>query len=255
MKKQAVRSSKRGSVLSVVALVVATGIAGTSLYLASYPAIFNTSTTAEAVTPTAAQVQVMLVRAGLTPDALAAAGVSQQSAATVIADAKAEVLENYTAFAAAEESLATAAAQKRSLDRLVKLQKATEQQITDHTAAVTQIASAQSTCDAVLADVYTASIDSLSAPQRTALAAIKNNRTWSLPLEYLVMDYTEAEFVQLRNALGEKRVCDQLSEEPCQATTTLLQNVNAHPTVIAAKTALDANLAGIENAWESAMAE
>ncbi len=105
-----------------------------------------------------------------------------------------------------------------------------------------------------LASLPSADRTSSSPPklaQRETLTAIRANAHWKLPTEFLVVERTEAEWVELRAALANERIAARNEEAPNEQRQALLGTARANPAVAAAKTALDANLATVKQSWNT----
>ena len=94
----------------------------------------------------------------------------------------------------------------------------------------------------------------LSENQRAALATIRRNRHWDLPLEFLVVDRAESEWVALRDCLANERIAAKLDdEEPDPVAQAVLGQLRSHPAVLVARGNLDGNLAVLTMVWQQAV--
>ncbi len=186
-----------------------------------------------------AEVVAMLRRVGITPETLAAAGVSPQQADAILVLARAQmplevrrdVLRYDTEVAAAKRTGTTAVG-------------------------------AQVARDSILESVYASVSGLLSPDQQAALQHLKANRHWEVPTEYKVLQLSQAQWIALRQAIPgsvpQPDVApDALSPEPAAATATTapsaLQELGLEtPAVQAARSGL-ANRAEIESRWRAAM--
>ena len=74
-------------------------------------------------------------------------------------------------------------------------------------------------------------------------------------LEFLVVDRSEAEWIQLREGLANERVAAKLGQAPDPIARAALAEFRSHPLVAAARANLDANLAVVTTAWEQAASD
>lgn len=204
-----------------------------------------------APTPTPEHFEVVLIRSGLDAKALAAAGVSSGSIASVLQAASAEASEAPSALSQADATYATWRVEADRLERLITAGKGTQEDVAAYQTAKANLASATSARAAILDGYFAAGIEGLASGQRTALTKIRANRSWELPLEFLVVDREEAEWVQVRDALANERIAVDLPDTLSQAAQQSLAGWRANASVAAAKASFDANLASVTSAWNS----
>ncbi|MCH8151434.1 MAG: hypothetical protein IH830_03560 [Planctomycetes bacterium] len=207
------------------------------------------------VAPTADELAAAMLRIGLGPAQLTAAGGSPSAVATVVDDSLVDMIANPAAIELADAAFAGPKQQCDLLKRVIQSGQATPEQITTYVAAMTQLSFAEDQRHSVLNGLLTSATASLSASQQNTLAAIRGNRNWDLPIELLTVDRTEAQWVQLREALANERISAKLGEEPDPEAQALLQQLRGNPLVATAKANLDANLAVVTTAWEQAIAD
>jgi hypothetical protein len=203
--------------------------------------------------PTPAQLATALVRAGLDPEALAAAGVAPSAVNTVISDVADHMTDNPGSLELADTAYAAARQERDQLKRVIQSGRATQEQINAYPGALGQLALAQTQRRSALDDIFSAGTATLSQSQRDTLAAIRDNADWDLPLEFLVIDRSEADWVQLRDYLANERVSAQLGDDPDASAQAALTQLRSNPLVAAADANLDTNLTVVELAWEQAL--
>lgn len=200
--------------------------------------------------PTAAELEVALLRAGLGPEALTAAGLSGGNATTVVGDLRTYMTDNAGVLDSADASYASAKQSVDQLKQLIQGGQATNDDLTAYTTANSDLASARPQRSAVLDDFFTAGADSLSPAQKDTLTAIRGNSDWDRPTEFLLLSHTDADWVELRECLANERIAaDQGEDSDPDAQTTLDQYRSAAPVAVA-KANLDANLGVVTAAWE-----
>ena len=200
--------------------------------------------------PTAAELEVALLRAGLGPEALTAAGLSSSNATAVVGDLRTYMTNNPGVLDSADASYASPKQSVDQLKRLIQSGQATNDDLTAYTTAKSDLASAQTQRSAVLDDFFTAGVDSLSQAQKDTLTAIRGNRDWDRPTEFLVLSHTDADWVELRECLANERIAADQGEEPDPDAQTSLNGYRDDLAVSTAKANLDANLAVVTAAWE-----
>lgn len=237
-------------------LIVLLALATVSLF------IWNTSTQrARARTfvallePTASELTVALMRAGLGPEALTAAGASASDAATVVNKARAEMIANPGALSAADTNYASAKRSVEQLKRLIQSGQSTDEDLVAYSAAKSQLVQTTLQRQGVLDSVFDAGSTSLTPNETSKLAAIRSNSTWDRPTEFLVANRPDTQWVELRNVLAHTRIAADLGETPASEAVAMLGEYAGHPPVAAARANLDANLAVVTAAWEQAIGQ
>ncbi len=203
--------------------------------------------------PSSAQVANGLLRAGLDPEALTAAGLSPGAATTLISDAYGHLIDNPGVIDLADAAYAQAKPECDRLERLVRSGRATPEEVNACGAARMALTLAESQRESVLSDMFSAGTWGLSEAQGSTLAAIRSNSNWDLPTEFLVVDHTEAEWVQLREALANERIAAKLSEDPDPGAQAILAQFRSDPLVAMARANLDVNLDFLSSVWEQAL--
>jgi hypothetical protein len=196
-----------------------------------------------------------VIRAGLGADALAAAGVSAQNVAAIVAACESAHAQDSSALADADGSLATCRAQIGALQRVVRSGRGSEADVQSLQALVAEEEQAEADRAAALDALFAGATSGLTQAQRTTLAAIRQNRHWRFPVQYLVVDRLEAQWVRLGDALGEERGAARMGDEPRAEFQTFLNTVRADAAVAAATANLESHRAGVESAWNLALSD
>lgn len=152
----------------------------------------------------AAQVMAALYRVGLDPQALTAAGIEPDQANAVLVSASIFLLnaEALPAIKDADRTVALANNPAAVKDAPVQDPNAAANAST----TPPKLPVARSLRAEVLENVFVGSTSLLTAEQITTLRRIKANRQrWGLPVEYLTVDRTDAEWMQLREQLAVAR--------------------------------------------------
>ena len=205
------------------------------------------------VAPTADELAAAMLRIGLGPAQLTAAGGSPSTVATVVDDCLDDMIADPAVIELADAAFAGWKQQCDLLKRVIQSGQATSEQIDTYAAAMTQLALAEAQRHSVLNGLLSCAAASLSESQQSTLAAIRGNRNWDLPIEFLTVDRTEAQWVQLREALANERISAKLGQQPDPEAQALLQQLRGNPLVATAKANLDANLTVVTVAWEQAI--
>jgi hypothetical protein len=196
-----------------------------------------------------------LIRAGLDPKALAAGGVSSQSISTVLAAAATQMNSSPTALSIADDAYATARTQVDHLTSQIQSGHGTQEDISALATATADIATATAARQDALDAIFNAATQNLTQAQQLALSKIRSNRSWDLPLEFLVVDRPQEQWVAVRDALANERIAVDLPGTLNQAAQAGLAVWRSDPAVASAKSSSDANLTAVTASWNSAAGE
>jgi hypothetical protein len=208
-----------------------------------------------AVFPVPSDFKVKLLRAGLDPRALCAAGVGSGSILASLQAAADTMNGAPTALDSADTSFASSRNAADALARKIQSGKASQEEIANYPAAQNALQSAEAAQQSVLDGFFLAAIANLSNPQRVALANIRANKSWELPAEYLVVTRSEPDWVALRDALANERIAVELPGTLSQSAQALLTTVRADSAVAAARTSVQNALTTLTNAWNTAVGD
>jgi hypothetical protein len=204
------------------------------------------------VPSTPADFPATLIRAGLDPKALAAAGVSSQTVSSVLAAAATQMSSAPADLSNADASYASARTEVDQLTAKIQSGQGSQDDIATLATAQTNLASATSQRQAALDAIFNAATANISNAQKTALSTIRTNRAaWDLPLEFLVVNREQSEWVAVRDALANERIAVSLPDSLNTNAQASLATWRADPAVSSAKSSSDANLASITTSWNS----
>jgi hypothetical protein len=216
------------------------------------PVFFHSTAATALATPTrpaTVNLQVALIRCGLDADALAAVGATTNQLSTLVGLATTQLgnapLEPF------DSAVASAQTARDAAQRKIQSGLASPEEVEAFPGLESTLASAVSARDTALTALFTAAAANLNSGQRTTLAAIRANRSWKLPIEFLTFNREEVDWVELRNALANERVAAKNSTTPNSECQTLLATERARTEVAAAKTAYDSNIATLRTAFNS----
>ena len=199
--------------------------------------------------------QTTFRRLSLDAEALCAAGVTVLQVEEVVGDLNASPAAINAELAAADATYSQAQQYANGLQTLVRSGQAAPQQVSDLADAKAALETAAQARDGVLDTLFDAGLSSLSQPVQNRLATIRANRRWKLPMEFLVTNRTQADWVALRDNLSQERITTEL-EEPLEAVVAqALATARANSEVAAAKTRLDSDYSAIQLAWDAAFIE
>ena len=207
------------------------------------------------IAPTASDLEVALLRSGLDPEALTAAGLSGANAATVVSDLITYMTNNPGVLDSADASYSSAKSTADQLKRTIQSGLGVAQDLTAYTTAKANLASATTSREEVIDDFFTAATANLNQAKINKLSTIVANAYWDRPTEFLTVTNTEADWVELRNCLAHERIANANGEAVDAGVQTILNGYRGNGTVTTAKANLDSNLATVTSAWELAIAQ
>jgi len=243
--------SRRPSLVLLATLFLVGGLTAARAFTAT-----DGSDGEEEAPPPAANTEnaALFLRLGLGADVLSAAGVASGEVPDMASAIYAAVAGAQTSLADLDQSYA---AQRTDVDRLrrkVRSGLASAQEVEDLASAKTALAAAESSRDAHLDGLRAAALAEVDATTQAKLAQVWANRTWnSLPVEFLVEERTEAEWVLLRDDLDAERIAADEGTSCPSASATHLAECRADSSVSTAKVNLDSYLAGVQTAWNGAV--
>lgn len=233
--------TRPGSILTIALAFIATG----AIILASVTAMSGYDNDP----PTRDALRAALLRVGLGPEPLAAAGLTTGQVRAVVAGARSHLTDHGGALDAADSAYTSAKGTHDTLRRLVVAGKASQNDLASFNSNKSTLATAASRRSAALDALFTAATDDLTQAQVATISAIAAN-DWSIPIRYRTASRTQADRVALRDALANDRISTKLGEDPDSASQQLLLAANATHAVATATANLNARLAANTATWE-----
>jgi hypothetical protein len=241
------------SLVAVVAAGIYTSVPASMLTAVSGGADSDAQPVEATFTPIdtiSGDLEVPVLRSGLSPEFLAAAGVTSGSVNGIL-NAAADDYGDGSALEAADAAFTSARQTHDSLQRLVKSGLGTEEDATALAAAETALDSATTARDLLLSSALAAGKAEMTAAQQATISALCANRSRRFPTEFLVLDLESADWLKLRSALGDEKAAPKLGLDPNPELQSFLSAKRAETAVATAKANLDSNLAGIQTAWDA----
>ncbi|MFO0834398.1 MAG: hypothetical protein U0638_05460 [Phycisphaerales bacterium] len=198
------------------------------------------------------QLKMVLTRAGLGADHLAAAGVEVSRVAEVVSLARGVLGEQGQSLAAADDSYRTAKVELENLQAKVRAGAAHDADTARMRAVEAALTQAETQRKATLTAIIAAASSVLSHEQTQTLAAIRS-APHDLPLKYRATAPDAAKADALRDALGQARSASATGEDLAHETTALLAQADADPEASAAQSRLNANAVAVRAAWDQAV--
>lgn len=198
------------------------------------------------------QLKMVLTRAGLGADQLAAAGVDASRIAEVVSLARGVLGEQGGVLTAADDSYRSAKIELENLRAKVRAGGATDADTARVRAVEAALTQAEAQRRSVLTAVIAAASSVLTHEQAQALAAMRSSPR-DLPLKYRAMAPDAAKADLLRDALGRARSAGATGEDLASETATLLAQADADPASAAAQSRLATNGSAVRAAWDQAI--
>lgn len=199
---------------------------------------------------TASELQSVLLRAGLDPEAIASIGVSANTAGQIAAAAAAQAAEDIAVIRGADEAFASADVAYHAALRAAQRDPGAE----GLSAAQAALTSATTARDNAIAAITTAGVANLTSEQRTALTTVATNRRFGVGAALAAVNRTEAQWVALRDAAAHERIQTERGLSVDEGAASLLSTARGASAVVAAQAALTTNLPAVRAAWVSGVA-
>jgi hypothetical protein len=242
----------RGSIMGVAVAGFALVAAGGALVF-SYVTSVSVETSSVRVRLTANSARAWIVRAGLDPRSLVAAGFTAQDATLIVGHAVEFLAEHTLEMREVESQLADA---RKALPRLENAAIAGEP-APGAAKALTQGRSLISSLEAQVRDfeaaVFAAGTNGLDQGKVARVASIKASRTSGLPLEFRLQARSDEEIVALRDALAARDIATRAGSEPSDAASQIITSAST-PDCNEAASRLG-NCAAVTTAWNAAVGE
>lgn len=198
------------------------------------------------------EIESILLRSGVTPEALCAAGATPEQVAVIATDAVAQAQASLQALRTADIAAGTAREEKERLERQQRGGLLSREDMTALRNARAAQIQAQAESKAILDGLYAASVAGLNAQARAAMDSIRINSTWDVPVEYRVQARDETSWLALRDALADQRIGQASGRNIDPLNAQILGQAGAVPATSTAVTNLSA-LPQAKVAWDNAI--
>ncbi len=195
----------------------------------------------------------VLLRVGLSAEALAAAGTTGSQVPSLVAAV--ESAHDPSTLASRDQAYADARVNRDRLARLVQSGLGSQADVTALVQAETDLQTATSARESYLAGLRSAGLATVAATASASVQRIHANSSWGFPVHYLVSDRSEPDWVALRDALATKRISEQYGEPFYPEAQVYLAAVDLEPEIALAKVNFDTNIVAVQTAWNSAAAD
>lgn len=198
------------------------------------------------------ELEVLMLRARLDPEALAAVGVTGAGLSTQLAEAEDDLVTALGALDLADSDYAAARVERDRLQRLVRSGQGTGEDVAALVVAKAGLADAEAARGTALDSAFTAATSGLTEDQRATLSQIRANAKWKwCPVQYRVLDQSEANWMALRDALSGIHTHERIGEDAPQECLDHIATCDADEDVAAAITSCGAHLASLQATWDA----
>lgn len=236
----------RGGVLVPALLLVAVAGIASAAFVGTRPSDANerpgTAARTKLNDPEAAD--LLLRRLHITPDALAAAGVTPQQADGLLTAMPTLAPANDRMSLINQATIALSQARERA----VRAPRQAD-------AGLPTVVQAQAALDGLLNDAFNAVVASLPVDRAEALRTIRANRErFNMPAYYLAANRSDAQWLALRTALAAQRIAARDGTPLNPRAQQTISEADGEPAVATARTAHLAHAASIDTLWRSRLA-
>lgn len=192
-----------------------------------------------------------VVRVGLDADAVAAAGLSVEDAATLVANTAQALVDAKPAITLADADVMATRAVALPLERKLVAGTANESDLAAWPAAKAAMDSAIAQRDSMLDALFANLATPFGNEKLLVATAIRTQAAiWrDVPAPYRATVRAEADMLALREALAAERIALRNEEEVPQEVAQLLAGVRAEPAIASAITAWQTNAPTIKATW------
>lgn len=196
----------------------------------------------------------IMAAAGLTPEALTAAGASSNEVAAVATAVKAFAVEHGADLGTANESVLSAQARTDRLERLVQSGLASEPDLQALATAKADLATAQASRSSLRNAAFAAACAAIGEQKAALLAQIRSNAACGVPMQYRTVARSEQDWHALKRALASSNTAARCGQDADAACTALIASANAEQSTVAAAENLSQRLHENGVAWRQATA-
>ena len=205
--------------------------------------------------PASTDLAILFMRAGVDAPALCAAGVTAENVASLLSTAEATFRADTGRARTLDGAYAEARRQVDRLRRLVRSGQGSTEDVAALAQAKSALAVAEAARDTYFKTLRDQVLERAASQVSSQVRQIHANQSWKVPTKYQVLDLTERQWVDLRDALAVKRIHENYGEEFALEAQQLIAECDGHADVAAAGVCLDTNLAAVQTAWNAAVSD
>lgn len=208
-------------------------------------------------TPTSlsAEMETALGHCRITPEALAAAGVTGPETATLVGNTIEWWVEHSESWDDTLQSASVHASMLGRIEGRVRAGVASSEELESLAECRADCAAAKATHQAILDGLWDSATDGLDSGKTERLATVRANldAKRDLPVKYLVLAWSPADATNLRRALHSVAEAARAGETADTASQQLVNTANGATAVVEAATRLSLYLADVQAAWSASV--
>lgn len=235
------RAPVRKTIITVAAAVLA---AGSVFSVAALTAAGTAERPARSGMVPPHEIAATLTLAGISPESLAAAGVSPLECQGLFDAANAYAL-GADRLAILREAIGEL---NRAKEQVVRPPANIRDIPPDQRVSVAQ---RQAAVEVLIAQAFDAVTGQLTEGQTARLRSLRANARWSIPTPYLVTERSRAQWLELRSALDARALAERRSAEIDPHSAQVLAAADADAATAAARLDLAANREAIQALWDA----
>lgn len=210
-----------------------------------------------AAVPRRGELHSALARLHLTPENLAAAGVTAGDVPSLLAAVAIRIGAPTPTLMELDASYRTTNARSDALRRAVQGGRASDAERSEYAALAAELRSIEESRTAILAQAKTSALAALSGEQADALNQLSATASVAVPTEYRLAPLDSSQdqdlWVRLRDALAQQRYAQEHEEALDPFAQNAIDTLGAAESVTAARNNLANNYASVADAWTAVL--
>lgn len=208
--------------------------------------------------PTPEDLGMALALAGLTPENLAAAGVTPQQTTEIVAVFGGRLAASEPPFIESNAAYLAAKTNYERLHRLMQGGRARGEQPAEYAAAEAAMTEAAGQRSAAIGEARETALTGLDEGVVLTLNRLRANASVAVPTQYKVLGLDpitdQADWAHLRDALSQQRYCDKHNLNLDDGNQGVITALASDEAIGVAEENLAENLGGVRAAWDTAVA-
>ena len=204
-----------------------------------------------ALVPDGNDVGSAMQRVGLVADCLAAAGVTSGDVSTIVDDVTTYMNANHGSLLSADSDVSDARGRVGRFTRLIQSGTRDRDTVDALATARSDLATAEGDQQRLLDGLFDAATASLEQSEVDTLIVLRGQTGWTMPIQYLCLARTDADLLQLRNAIAHTRIAADRGEDVDPSVEAFLTSRDGQSEVVAASTAVTTHLASVRSTLDT----
>lgn len=202
--------------------------------------------------PSAADLALLLYRAGLDPESLAAAGVTAERVPALISHVRDNADEWVASLSAADQSFQTGSDARAQLSSMLTSGQGTPENRTALASAEAELQRATQARNTTLQDVFMAATRDLPSGGRAMLLTLASCR-FDYPVHFRAVERADPASLTLRDALAVQRISQANGDSIPENAAQVIRAEESNSAVATARINVNANGTAVQLAWTAAL--